>query len=262
MYLVDSHCHLNELDYKNLHKSIDSVLENAINNQVGFLLTVATTLPGYLDMHQKIGIRHNVAFSCGVHPLYLKNKYYYDELIQFAKAPEVVAIGETGLDYFYQKQNISLQKESFRQHIRIGRKLHKPIIVHSRNANQDTLNILIEEQANKCGVVLHCFTEDKDTARKLLDIGCYISFSGIITFRNAEELRKVVRYVPMDRILIETDSPYLAPVPHRGKENQPSYILEIAIYLAALKGMTLDYIAQQTTDNFIRLFQLNLPNYS
>lgn len=168
-------------------------------------------------------------------------------------------MGETGLDYFYQKDNIPLQQESFRQHIRIGRELHKPVIVHTRDARQDTLDILREEQVHECGGVLHCFTEDQDTARQLLDMGFYISFSGIVTFRNAAALREVARYVPIDRMLVETDSPYLAPVPHRGKENQPAYVRDVAEYLAVLKGMTPEALAQQTTDNFVSLFGVALP---
>ncbi|MEG2042911.1 MAG: TatD family hydrolase, partial [Hafnia sp.] len=158
MYLVDSHCHLDGLDYENLHKSVDSVLADAKARDVGFVLAVATTLPGYLAMRKQIGQRDNVAFSCGVHPLNLDGGYDYAELRQLASAPDVVAMGETGLDYFYQKDNIPLQQESFRQHIRIGRELHKPVIVHTRDARQDTLDILREEQVHECGGVLHCFT--------------------------------------------------------------------------------------------------------
>jgi TatD DNase family protein len=170
----------------------------------------------------------------------------------------VVALGETGLDYFYQKDNIPLQQESFRQHIRIGRDLNKPVIVHTRDARDDTLAILREENAQDCGGVLHCFTEDLPTAKALLDLGFYISFSGIVTFRNAEPLREVARYVPLDRMLVETDSPYLAPVPHRGKENQPAYVRDVAEYLAVLKGVSLENLAQATTANFSRLFHIEL----
>jgi TatD DNase family protein len=151
-----------------------------------------------------------------------------------------------------------LQQESFRQHIRIGRDLNKPVIVHTRDAREDTLAILREENAQDCGGVLHCFTEDLPTAKALLDLGFYISFSGIVTFRNAEPLREVARYVPLDRMLVETDSPYLAPVPHRGKENQPAYVRDVAEYLAVLKGVSLENLAQATTANFSRLFHIEL----
>ncbi|MDF4405594.1 YchF/TatD family DNA exonuclease, partial [Vibrio parahaemolyticus] len=171
---------------------------------------------------------------------------------------EVVALGETGLDYYYQQENAVLQQESFRQHIRIGREVNKPVIVHTRSAREDTLAILREEKVMECGGVLHCFTEDKDTAIELLDLGMYISFSGIVTFRNAEQIREAARIVPLDRILVETDSPYLAPVPHRGKENQPAYVRDVAEYMAVLKGVSVEEMADITTQNFNRLFHLNV----
>ena len=183
----------------------------------------------------------------------------YKELRRLAAAPKVVAMGETGLDYFYQKEDhqLKLQQDSFRHHIRVGRELNKPVIVHTRDARQDTLDILKEEKAGECGGVLHCFTEDLQTAEFLLDLGFYISFSGIVTFRNAEQLRDVARYVPLDRLLVETDSPYLAPVPHRGKENQPAYVRDVAEYLAVLKGVSLERLAEATTTNFSRLFHVD-----
>jgi len=257
MLLVDSHCHLDSLDYQALHQNVDDMLAKAQARDVGFMLAVATTLPGFSAMKTLIGERSNVAFSCGVHPLNLEGGYDYQTLRQLAAGPEVVAMGETGLDYFYQKDNLELQQESFRQHIRIGRELNKPVIVHTRDAREDTLAILEEEQAQECGGVLHCFTEDIATAQRLLDIGFYISFSGIVTFRNAEALRDVARYVPLDRMLIETDSPYLAPVPHRGKENQPAYVRDVAEYLAVVKGVSLETLASATTANFAKLFHID-----
>lgn len=258
MLLVDSHCHLDSLDFSALHQNVDDVLAKAKARDVGFVLAVATTLPGYLAMTQLIDQRNDVAFSCGVHPLNLDGGYDYVELRRLAAEKQVVAIGETGLDYFYQKDNIPLQQASFREHIRIGRDLNKPVIVHTRDAREDTLAILREEKAEDCSGVLHCFTEDLPTARALLDLGFYISFSGIVTFRNAEPLREVARYVPRDRILIETDAPYLTPVPHRGKENQPAYVRDIAEYIAVLKGMSLEHLAEVTTRNFSRLFRIEL----
>lgn len=258
MLLVDSHCHLDGLDYDTLHQNVDDVLAKAQARDVGYLLAVATTLPGYQAMTQLIGKRDNVAFSCGVHPLNLEGGYDYAELRRLAAAAQVVALGETGLDYFYQKDNWVLQQESFREHIRVGRALNKPVIVHTRDAREDTLNILREENAQDCRGVLHCFTEDLPTAQVLLDMGFYISFSGIVTFRNAEQLRDVARYVPLDRLLVETDSPYLAPVPHRGKENQPAYVRDVAEYLAVLKGVSLEQLAEATTANFSHLFHIKL----
>jgi TatD DNase family protein len=258
MFLVDSHCHLDGLDYQDLHRDIDDVLAKAEARDVKFMLAVATTLPGYRAMTDLIGSRPQVAFSCGVHPLNIDDGYDFEELRRLAADPRVVAMGETGLDYFYQKEaeQLKLQQDSFRHHIRVGRELNKPVIVHTRDARQDTLDILREEQAGDCGGVLHCFTEDKAAAEVLLDLGFYISFSGIVTFRNAEQLREAARYVPLDRLLIETDSPYLAPVPHRGKENQPAYVRDVAEYLAVLKGVSLETLAAATTANFSRLFHI------
>jgi TatD DNase family protein len=166
-------------------------------------------------------------------------------------------MGETGLDYFYTPETKPRQQESFRNHIRIGRELNKPVIVHTRDARADTLAILREEKVTDCGGVLHCFTEDRETAGKLLDMGFYISFSGIVTFRNAELLREAARYVPLDRLLVETDSPYLAPVPHRGKENQPAMVRDVAEYMAILKGVEVQELARITTENFASLFHID-----
>lgn len=259
MFLVDSHCHLDGLDYESLHTGVDDVLDKAAQRDVGFVLAVSTTLPGYRAMRAQIGDRDNVAYTCGVHPLNLDEGYDYAQLRAFAAEPGVVALGETGLDYFYQQNNIPLQQSSFREHVRIGRELKKPVIVHTRDARADTLAILREEKADECGGVLHCFTEDRETAGALLDLGFYISFSGIVTFRNADALREAARFVPLDRMLIETDAPYLAPVPHRGKENQPAYVRDVAEYLAVLKGVDTARLAQQTSENFSRLFNISLP---
>ncbi|NBM55107.1 metal-dependent hydrolase [Proteus vulgaris] len=260
MFLVDSHCHLDSLDYEKLHENIDDVVEKAQQRDVQYMLAVATTLPGFKNMRELIGKRDNIAFSCGIHPLNLDEGYDVEELAHLAAAPDVVALGETGLDYYYQQENAALQREIFREHIRIGRQVNKPVIVHTRSAREDTLSILKEENVQDCGGVLHCFTEDKETATALLDLGMYISFSGIVTFRNAEQIREAARIVPLDRILVETDSPYLAPVPHRGKENQPAYVRDVAEYMAVLKGVSVEELAQQTTRNFAKLFHIqNLP---
>ncbi|MEC5319749.1 metal-dependent hydrolase [Brenneria populi subsp. brevivirga] len=257
MLLVDSHCHLDGLDYQSIHKDVSDVLEKAGRRDVGFILAVATTLPGFRAMTKLIGERDNVAYSCGVHPLNQDEPYDYAELRQLAAADRVVALGETGLDYHYQEETKTQQQASFRQHIRIGNELDKPVIVHTRSARTDTLAILKQEQAEKCCGVLHCFTEDLATAKTLLDMGFYISFSGIITFRNAQELRDVARYVPLDRMLVETDSPWLAPVPFRGQENQPANVRDVAEYLSLLKGVELETLAESTTRNFSRLFHID-----
>ncbi|EKT63976.1 metal-dependent hydrolase [Providencia burhodogranariea] len=258
MFVVDSHCHLDCLDYEKLHTGVDDVIAKASERNVGFMLAVATTLNGFDSMKALIGQRPNIAFSCGIHPLNLDEGHDFERLAKLAAGEEVVALGETGLDYYYQKENAELQQESFRQHIRIGRQVNKPVIVHTRDAREDTLAILREEQVADCGGVLHCFTEDKETAIELLDLGMYISFSGIVTFRNAEQIREAARVVPLDRILVETDSPYLAPVPYRGKENQPAYVRDVAEYMAVLKGVSIEEMARITTENFNRLFHLNV----
>ncbi|WP_159566430.1 metal-dependent hydrolase [Budvicia diplopodorum] len=258
MYLVDSHCHLDALDYQGLHTNLDSVLEAAKRRGVGACLAVSTTLSGFNSLKSMVSGYPQVYLSCGAHPLNLDEVYQPEELLRLASDERVVALGETGLDYFYQKDNLQLQQTCFRQHIQIGRQLGKPVIVHTRDARADTLSILKHEKAEECGGVLHCFTEDCDTARQLLDIGFYISFSGIVTFRNADALREVARYVPLERMLIETDSPYLAPVPHRGKENQPAYVRDVAEYLAVLKGVDVAELAEVTTRNFSQLFNVTL----
>lgn len=256
MFLVDSHCHLDGLDFN--HKSIDDVFQQAQQRDVKHCLSVATTLSGYQSMRKWLDAYSMLSFSCGVHPLNLDDEDFDLTLFkQLAQDKRVVALGETGLDYYYQQENAELQRRVFREHIRLGRVLKKPLIVHTRQAKQDTLSLLTEELVHSG--VLHCFTEDIDTARQLLDIGFYISFSGIITFKNAQALRDVAKYVPLDRLLIETDSPYLAPVPYRGKENQPANVREVAEYVAVLKGLPLAVIAEQTTDNFCRLFNVTLP---
>ena len=256
MFLVDSHCHLDGLNYETLHKDVDDVLAKAAARDVKFMLAVATTLPGFKAMTTLLGDRPNIAWSCGVHPLNQEEEWDFAELRQLAADPRVIAMGETGLDYYYQQETKARQQASFREHIRVGRELNKPVIVHTRDAREDTLAILREEQVEGCGGVLHCFTEDRETAEKLLDMGFYISFSGIVTFRNAEALRDAARYVPLDRMLVETDSPYLAPVPHRGKENQPAFTRDVAEYMAVLKGVDVETLAQVTTQNCSRLFHV------
>lgn len=256
MFLVDSHCHLDGLDYNN--KSLDDILLEAKKRSVKHCLSVSTTLSGFRSMQKWLQpYQSEISLSCGVHPLNLNDEEFDLSLFsQLAKQDCVVALGETGLDYYYQQDNIDLQQMVFREHIRLGKQLKKPVIVHTRSAKQDTLDIIKDEQAYSG--VLHCFTEDLDTAKQLLDLGFYISFSGIITFKNAEALRDVARYVPLDRLLVETDSPYLAPVPYRGKENQPANVKEVAAYLAVLKNTTIEEIARQTTTNFSMLFGVPL----
>ena len=205
-------------------------------------------------MLEKIQAFDDVSASCGVHPLDQKDALDIDLLRKLAVHDKVVAVGETGLDYYYSAETKPVQQESFVGHIDVANELAKPLIIHTRDAREDTINLMREHNAQKCGGVLHCFTEDLDMATKAMDMGFYISISGIVTFRNAEQLRDVVKHVPLDRLLIETDSPYLAPVPHRGKTNQPAYVQDVAYFIAELKGISYKELATATTDNFYRLF--------
>lgn len=259
LFIIDSHCHLDSLDYENQHKNVDEVIENAKARGVGHFISVCTTLGRFEAMKQLTAYRDEVSLSCGVHPLNVEDEPFdYDKLLSFAQDPKVVAIGETGLDYHYTPETKALQQSIFAQQIEIANKVNKPLIIHTRSARQDTMEMLEQGGAEKCGGVLHCFTEDLAMAKRAMDIGFYISISGIITFRNAEELRDVVRHVPLDRLLVETDSPYLAPIPYRGKPNQPAYVRETCEYLAALKGVSVEELARITTQNVQKLFKINL----
>ncbi len=251
---VDSHCHLDKLDYQDQHTGIDDVIAKAKAANVTELLSVGVTLDSFPAMLEMIEPYDNVYASCGVHPLDVKSDFALDTLHQYAQHSKVVAIGETGLDYHYEPETADLQKLRFEQQVALGVKLNKPLIIHTRNARQDTLAILRDGQAQKCGGVIHCFTEDLAFAEAAMELGFYISISGIVTFKQAKELKEVVKALPLERLLIETDSPYLAPVPHRGKENQPAYVVEVAAYIAQLKGLGMKEVAEKTTQNFRKLF--------
>lgn len=257
MFLVDSHCHLDGLDYQSLHTNLNDVIEKAAQRDVKHCLAVGTTLSRFPALYEMTKTCPSISLSCGIHPLNMDDGGDLEQLEALSSDEKVVALGETGLDYYYQKDNWPTQQCYFIHHIDVAKRLAKPIIVHTRDARKDTLAILAAERVHDCGGVLHCFTEDKETASKLLDLGMYISFSGIVTFRNADALRDVARYVPLDRILIETDSPYLAPVPYRGKENQPAYVRDVAEYMATLKRVSLDELAHVTTQNFSDLFNVS-----
>ncbi|MGY0613838.1 TatD family hydrolase [Vibrio sp. FJH11] len=251
---VDSHCHLDKLNYDDLHISVEDVINKAKQANVTELLSVGVTLDSFPNMLEMIEPFENVYASCGVHPLDVESAFSLDTLHKYASHNKVVAIGETGLDYHYQPETAALQKERFEQHVDLAVELNKPLIIHTRNARADTLDILRNGGAEKCGGVIHCFTEDLAFAEAALELGFYISISGIVTFRQATELKQVVKTLPLDKLLIETDSPYLAPVPHRGKENQPAYVVEVAAYIAQLKSCSLSEVAQKTTNNFRNLF--------
>ncbi len=253
MTLVDSHCHLN---VQPLHASLDTVLANARDNGVGFMLCVSVTLESFPEI-RAIAERHrHIYASVGVHPNEREGREPpAEELVALARDESVVAIGETGLDYYRSKGDMGWQQERFRSHIQAARAAHKPLIIHTREAAQDTLRLMHEERAQEEGGVMHCFTESWEIAQQALDLGFYISLSGIVTFGNAETLREVAKKVPDDRLLIETDSPYLAPVPHRGKTNEPAFVRHIAECVAGLRGVSLDALADRTTRNFFDLFR-------
>lgn len=259
LFIIDSHCHLDSLDYATRHKNVDEVIDNAKARGVQHLISICTTVGSFEAMKQLTAHRPEVSLSCGVHPLNVEDEPFdYDRLLAFAQEPRVVAVGETGLDYHYTPETKALQQSLFEQQIDIAKIVKKPLVIHTRSAREDTMQFLEKGHAEQCGGVLHCFTEDWNMAKRALDLGFYISISGIITFRNAEELRDVVRKVPLDRLLVETDSPYLAPIPYRGKPNQPAYVREVCEYLATLKGVSTEQMAQITTQNVQKLFNLTL----
>lgn len=255
--LVDSHCHLDRLDLAAHGGSLDAALDAARACGVGHFLCIGVSADNTAAVKALAEAHSDVNCSVGVHPLDVEPDAVpaLDWLLGELAHPRVVAIGETGLDYHYQPESAALQQQAFRLHLEAARLTGKPLVVHTRAARADTLRLLREAALPQAGV-LHCFTEDWAMARAALDLGFYISLSGIVTFRNAEALREVARRVPADRLLVETDAPYLAPVPHRGKPNLPQYVREVAEFLAELRGVSFETLAEQTTDNFRRLFPL------
>ncbi|WP_417697984.1 TatD family hydrolase [Psychromonas sp.] len=253
--LVDSHCHLDRLDYTKKHTGIADVIEKAQAKGINHLLSVCVTLEDYPAMTEMIQPYDQVSSTCGVHPLYKEAVMNEDLLLEYASAEKVIAIGETGLDYFYSPETKEWQIDAFRKQIRVAKKLNKPLIIHTRGAREDTLNILREEGAEQVGGILHCFTESIEMAQEAMQMGFYISVSGIVTFKNANELQEVIKAVPLERLLVETDSPYLAPVPHRGEENEPAYTYNVAEFVADLKGVSFAELAEATTNNYFTLFK-------
>ncbi|PRB82226.1 TatD family hydrolase [Pseudomonas sp. MYb185] len=255
--LIDSHCHLDRLDLTAHDGSLDNALNAARARGVGKFLCIGVDAANAPVVKQLAEQYEDVWCSVGIHPLDLSRNEATDLawLLQALDHSRVVAIGETGLDYHYQPEMAEAQQASFRCHLQAARQTGKPVIIHTREARADTLELLREADLPQAGV-LHCFTEDWDMARAALDMGYYISLSGIVTFRNAEALREVARRVPADRLLVETDSPYLAPVPHRGKPNEPQFVHEVAAALAQIRGESEETLWENTTANFHRLFPL------
>lgn len=261
--LVDSHCHLDLLDLADFDHQMDNVIHQARQSQVNHILSISVDLESFPRVLQSATTYPEVHASVGLHPCHSPEKTIsVSQLVDLASHDQVIAIGETGLDYYMNNgsdplnDNFAWQQSRFRQHIQAAVETTKPLIIHTRDAREDTLRILREEQADRAGGIMHCFVEDRATAEEALELGFYISFSGIVTFKNARELQQVAKVIPDDRLLIETDSPYLAPVPMRGKKNQPAYVAHIAHFLAELRGQTVEHIATVTRENYFRLFGL------
>ena len=253
--LVDSHCHLDRLKLDKLdNPHLDQVISDAFAVGVEHMLCIgidktnADAVKAIADQYE------NVFASVGVHPLDVENMMSADELIAAADHKKVVAIGETGLDNYYSKDSRAVQLESLEMHLQVAKHLQLPTVIHTREAQTDTIDLLKSYACTSKTGVLHCFTENWDMAKKALDLGFYISFSGIVTFKNAADLQEVARKTPMDRLLVETDSPYLTPVPFRGKPNYPRHVRDVAEFVADLQKMPLTAFAEQTTDNFFSLF--------
>jgi TatD DNase family protein len=250
--LVDSHCHI---DFEAYADRMPQIFANMARNRVTHALCVCVNLD---DFHKVLALAadHEQLFaSVGVHPDQVEGASPgVDDLIERAQHPKIVAIGETGLDYYRQEGDLEWQRTRFRTHIRAARACGKPLIIHTRDAGEDTLRIMREERADEAGGVMHCFTETLEFAQAAMGMGFYISFSGIVTFKNAHAIKEVAKAVPLERLLVETDSPYLAPVPHRGKTNEPAWVMHVAEEIARLRGISLETVAATTTANFFRLF--------
>ncbi|MBN9474371.1 MAG: DNAase [Bordetella sp. SCN 67-23] len=250
---VDSHCHL---DFPELAAQLPEILERMRGNHVAQALCVSVNLPDWPRLMELVRAHDNLWASVGVHPDYEDTPDpTVEQLVELAATPKVVAIGETGLDYYRLTGDLAWQRDRFRNHIRAARQTGKPLIIHTRSAAEDTLRIMEEEGAAEVGGVMHCFTESQAVADAAIAMNFRISFSGIVTFKNARELQDVARSIPLDRILIETDSPYLAPVPHRGKLNDPSKVIHVAEKIAELRGLAVQAVADASTENFFNLFK-------
>ncbi|KTD00792.1 TatD family hydrolase [Fluoribacter gormanii] len=257
--LVDSHCHLNFLDLSDFKNDMANVLAQAKENDVQHFLCVCVELNDYPKLEQLAAEYPDISISVGVHPnTEMEFPVTSQMLCDLAANPACIAIGETGLDYYrtHTEEAREVQRNLFREHIKAALKSSKPLIIHTRQAAEDTIALMAEENAQKIGGVMHCFAESLDIAHKAMDLNFYISFSGIVTFKNAIALQEVARKVPLDRILIETDAPYLAPVPYRGKQNHPALVKYVAQAIADLRNMTFDEIAEITTNNFYTCFRL------
>jgi TatD DNase family protein len=256
---IDSHCHI---DFPELAARLPEIFGKMAENKVSHALCVSVDLPDFPRVLALAEQHANIYASVGVHPDYEDTpEPSVDELVRLSQHPKIVAIGETGLDYYRLQGDLEWQRERFRVHIRASRATGKPLIIHTRAASEDTIRIMQEEgagiDAGGAAGVMHCFTESLQVAEAAMAMGFYISFSGIVTFKSARELQAVALAVPLERMLIETDAPYLAPVPYRGKMNEPGLVRHVAEYIAQLKGVPVEQVARQTTENFFRLFNIS-----
>jgi len=258
--LVDSHCHLDRLNLDAYRGDFQALMDATRADGVGTMLCIGVDLETFPRVREMAETQPDVFATVGVHPIY-KDVHEPDaaELIGLADHPRVVGIGETGLDYFYAKEQREWQQKRFVEHIRAARDTGLPLVVHTRGAKDDTLALLREHGEGRVRGVLHCFTEDRDMAEQAIELGFYISISGIVTFRNAEALRETVAALPVERLLIETDAPWLAPVPYRGKPNEPRFVAKVAECVAQLKGLPVAELARITRHNFFQLFNKAVP---
>ena len=250
---IDSHCHIN---FPGLRERMPEILDAMRQHQVTHALCVGVNFEDLPSVLELAADHANIFASVGVHPDYEGVEEPTEQrLLELATRPKVIAIGETGLDYYRLNGDLEWQRERFRTHIRVARKCRKPLIIHTRAAAEDTIALMREERAGEAGGVMHCFTETREVAQAALDQGFYISLSGIVTFKSANDLKEIAKMVPLERLLIETDSPYLAPVPHRGKTNEPAWVKHVAEEIARLRGISVDEVAAATTANFFHLFK-------
>ncbi len=253
--LIDSHCHLDRLDLKPYDGDFSRFMFETQATGIDHMLCVSISMEKWPGMMDLVSGFDRISASVGVHPNEQEcHEPTVEELVERSSHPKIVAIGETGLDYFRSEGDLAWQHNRFRTHIRAAKQIGKPLIIHTRDAKEDTLRILREEGADEVGGVLHCFTEDWDTARQALDLNFYISFSGIVTFKNATQIQDAAQKVPDDRYMIETDSPYLAPIPHRGKPNYPHHVRHVAQFVADLRGIPVAQVAEQSSKNYWALF--------
>jgi len=256
--LIDSHCHLDKIDLEPYQNDFSIFMDEAKKQNIEQMLCISIDLEAYPAMSELVKPYDMISLSVGVHPNVTEGQDpTAAELITLADNPRVIAIGETGLDYFRSEGDLTWQHQRFVQHIEAAKQTQKPLIIHTREAGEDTLRILKEQGAEQVGGVIHCFTEDWDFAQQAMDLNFYISFSGIVTFKNAKSIQEVAKKVPADRYLIETDSPYLAPVPFRGKPNVPMYVQQVAQCVADLRGESVETVIEQSNKNFKRLFKKN-----